>query len=114
MAFGGSPIIEERKQREIATTADLVNVLKPVLGNFSKKGFNPVTLVFQALRICVNQELEVLKKFLPKAISNLSPGGRLAVISFHRLEDRLVKSSTRQAASEFKMGHGRIRRPLPK
>lgn len=89
-----------RSRAPILTTQDLVDVLKPALPWNPKKGINPLTLVFQALRICVNRELEVLNTFLPKAIDTLAPAGRLAVISFHSLEDRIVKQQMRFAASD--------------
>jgi 16S rRNA (cytosine1402-N4)-methyltransferase len=58
--------------------------------------------VFQALRICVNRELEVLQETLPKAFGTLKSSGRMAVISFHSLEDRIVKQTFRQWAQEEK------------
>lgn len=93
-------IVQERAARPVKTTQDLVRLLSPALARFSKKGIHPLTLVFQALRICVNQELEVLEAFLPKAVDLLAPGGRLAVISFHSLEDRMVKNYLRLSASD--------------
>ena len=90
---------QARKQKPFATTRDLADVLRPVLFS-KKKSINPLTLVFQALRICVNSELEVLQAALPKAIEKLRRGGRLAVISFHSLEDRIVKNVMRFAASD--------------
>lgn len=93
-------IVEERKIKPFVTTKDLRTVLYPVLVRFAKKNINPLTLVFQGLRICINRELEVLEAFLPKAIEALTPGGRLAVISFHSLEDRIVKTDLRLAASD--------------
>jgi 16S rRNA (cytosine1402-N4)-methyltransferase len=93
-------IVQARQNRPFVTTKDLKTVLTPVLARFAKKGIHPLTLVFQALRICINRELEVLETFLPKAIDYLAPGGRLAVISFHSLEDRIVKTEMRLAASD--------------
>lgn len=93
-------IAKGRELRPFLTTGDLKNVLVPVLARHAKKGIHPLTLIFQALRICVNRELEALEVFLPKAIDLLAPGGRLAVISFHSLEDRIVKTHMRLAASD--------------
>lgn len=93
-------IVRARTSHPFVTTQDLKVVLTPVLARFAKKGIHPLTLVFQALRICVNRELEVLESFLPKAIEYLAPEGRLGVISFHSLEDRIVKTHMRLAASD--------------
>lgn len=92
-------IVEARSKQPILTTHALADVLRPIF-SWRKKGVNPLTLVFQGLRICVNSELEVLETILPLAIDMLNPGGRLAVISFHSLEDRLVKNAFRFAASD--------------
>ncbi|UCD41458.1 MAG: 16S rRNA (cytosine(1402)-N(4))-methyltransferase RsmH [Chloroflexota bacterium] len=91
---------EERKSRRIAraivqarpieTTQQLANVIAKV--SVSRKSrIHPATRTFQALRIEVNQELDALQKVLPQAIRSLKPSGRLAVISYHSLEDRIVK-----------------------
>ncbi len=93
-------IVQARQDRLFTTTSDLKAVLIPVLARYAKKGIHPLTLVFQGLRICVNRELEVLETFLPKALDILAPKGRLAVISFHSLEDRIVKTQMRLAASD--------------
>lgn len=92
-------VIKAREKEPIMTTRQLVEILFPVLDT-KKKAIHPVTLIFQALRICVNQELEKLKQVLPKAINRLRKGGRLAVISFHSLEDRIVKTLFRYAGSD--------------
>ncbi|MEC7838478.1 MAG: 16S rRNA (cytosine(1402)-N(4))-methyltransferase RsmH [Chlamydiota bacterium] len=94
-------VIEARKEKSINTTKELGDVLFPVL-RVRKKGkeINPLTLVFQGLRICVNRELEVIEKTLPLCIDMLRPGGRLAVITFHSLEDRIVKKIFRYSASD--------------
>lgn len=92
-------IVAAREKNPITTTKQLADVLKPIF-SWKKKGINPLTLIFQALRICVNRELEVLENVLPDAVELLAPGGRLAVISFHSLEDRIVKNFFRYAASD--------------
>lgn len=92
-------IVAAREKHPITTTKQLADILRPIF-SWKKKGINPLTLIFQALRICVNRELEVLENVLPDAIEMLSPGGRLAVISFHSLEDRIVKNYFRFAASD--------------
>ncbi|MFI5343014.1 MAG: 16S rRNA (cytosine(1402)-N(4))-methyltransferase RsmH [Chlamydiales bacterium] len=89
-----------REEQSIMTTAQLSVVLQPVLYRNYKKGINPLTLIFQALRICTNQELERLEQFMSKAFDFLAPKGRLAVISFHSLEDRIVKTRIRFEASD--------------
>jgi 16S rRNA (cytosine1402-N4)-methyltransferase len=93
-------IVNARKKHPIETTRELLNILYPALQRKAKKGLNPVTLVFQALRICVNAELEVLEEVLPRSIERLNKEGRLAVISFHSLEDRIVKNLFRYESSD--------------
>jgi 16S rRNA (cytosine1402-N4)-methyltransferase len=92
-------IVAARQQQPMRTTKELVEVLRAVLPP-QRKGIHPLTLIFQALRICVNRELDVLAAALPAAMARLAPGGRLAVISFHSLEDRIVKNLMRFAASD--------------
>lgn len=82
-------IVEARSQKPIETTADLKQVLAKYLpAHLSNK---ILAQIYQAIRIEVNQEMEVLKDFLTQSLEVLSPGGRLSVISYHSLEDRLVK-----------------------
>jgi 16S rRNA (cytosine1402-N4)-methyltransferase len=76
--------------RPIATAAELAAVILRAMGGRRGKT-HPATRTFQALRIAVNDELEALRQALPQAVDLLRPGGRLAVISFHSLEDRIVK-----------------------
>jgi 16S rRNA (cytosine1402-N4)-methyltransferase len=85
-------IIEARAIAPIETTFTLVDIVKSAVPGAYKKGkTHPATKTFQALRIAVNDELGSLKKGLATAFSVLAPGGRLAVISFHSLEDRIAK-----------------------
>lgn len=85
-------IVKERADKKIESTFDLVQVIKKaVLRKYRFQNIHCATRTFQALRIAVNDELGNLKKVLPQAISVLSSGGRLAIISFHSLEDRIVK-----------------------
>ena len=93
-------IVRERSKKTIKTTKELAEILIPALKFKAKKGINPATLVFQALRIAVNDELGVLEKILPEALSLLAPKGRLAIITFHSLEDRLVKNYFRYSADD--------------
>jgi len=83
-------IVEARKTKRIETTTELAQIVRKAVP-FSKKGINPATQVFQALRIAVNDELNNLIEALPRVISLLEKRGRVAVISFHSLEDRIVK-----------------------
>ncbi|MBN2479323.1 MAG: 16S rRNA (cytosine(1402)-N(4))-methyltransferase RsmH [Parachlamydiales bacterium] len=87
-------IVLKRKKKPIITTFDLIEVLEPVLGK--RRRIHPVTKIFQALRICVNDELNVLKQGLENAIGRLSHGGIIGVISFHSLEDRIVKHTFKE------------------
>jgi 16S rRNA (cytosine1402-N4)-methyltransferase len=82
-------IAEARRKERITTTSQLADVISGVKSRRGK--MHPATQVFQALRIEVNDELGVIERFLPQAVKALKPGGRLAIITFHSLEDRIVK-----------------------
>ena len=87
-------IVRRRAQQEFTRTADLVEVVKLAIPTPARFGEgHPAKRVFQALRIAVNDELAQLETALPAALEMLRPGGRLAVISFHSLEDRIVKQT---------------------
>jgi 16S rRNA (cytosine1402-N4)-methyltransferase len=88
-------IVAERRQRSIQTTTELVRIVERVKGR-GQRQHHPATQVFQALRIAVNQELRHLERFLQSGFEILRPGGRMAVISFHSLEDRMVKTAFRK------------------
>ena len=85
-------IVQRRDRGEpVATTTDLANLVERAVGKGNKRRIHPATRTFQALRIAVNAELENLDRFLFDAVDHLEPAGRLAVISFHSLEDRIIK-----------------------
>jgi 16S rRNA (cytosine1402-N4)-methyltransferase len=108
---------EERRSRRIAraivrsrpiqTTAQLAEIVSAAARpmNQAERRIHPATRTFQALRIFVNRELDDLRKLLSEAPQLLKPGGRLVIISFHSLEDRIVKDAFREGA---KQGHYRL------
>jgi len=91
-------IVRERAARPIVTTTQLARLVARVVGG-RPGGIHPATRTFQALRIAVNDELAALEGVLPQAVTALAPGGRLAVISFHSLEDRIVKRFLKEEAA---------------
>lgn len=86
-------IVAQRKRKPLETTEDLVDAIRGAMPFRTRPGeIHPATKTFQALRIAVNRELEVLETALREAIGCLAPGGRFAVMSYHSLEDRIVKN----------------------
>ncbi|MBQ6842490.1 MAG: 16S rRNA (cytosine(1402)-N(4))-methyltransferase RsmH, partial [Firmicutes bacterium] len=93
-------IVEQREKKPLATTLELAELIKRAIPAAKReKDQHPAKRVFQALRIEVNQELSVLTRGMEAALQLLKPGGRLAVISFHSLEDRIVKEMFRDWAT---------------
>ena len=90
-------IAAARTGGHVATTGQLAALVEKTVRT-REPGQHPATRTFQALRICVNQELEELSLVLPQVVAALAPGGRLVVISFHSLEDRIVKRFMRDAS----------------
>ena len=84
-------IVEYRKEKNIDTTLELVEIIKSAVPEKYKREKHPARKVFQAIRIEVNKELDVFTKALNDAIDMLNPGGRICVITFHSLEDRICK-----------------------
>lgn len=93
-------IVAERSKKPIETSKELAEIIKEAAPRRSK--IHPATKTFQAIRIAVNNELETLTKGLESAYNALAPNGRLAVISFHSLEDRIVKRAFRSHAQSGK------------
>ncbi|MFQ5544690.1 MAG: 16S rRNA (cytosine(1402)-N(4))-methyltransferase RsmH [Acidiferrobacterales bacterium] len=102
-------IVRERKQQPIATPAQLTNVVSNAVPTREAK-LHPATRTFLAIRVFINQELEELRTVLPQATRALAAGGRLAVISFHSLEDRIVKHFMREQVRGSELPPGL---PLP-
>jgi len=91
-------IVEQRKLKRIETTAELASIVRRAVGPQAKDDSDPATRTFQALRIAVNDELGELERGLAAAEAVLAVGGRIAVVSFHSLEDRAVKEFVRARA----------------
>lgn len=89
-------IVQARSRREICTTGELNEIIKAAIPAKMRQNGHPSKKTFQAIRIECNRELEVLKNSLDDLVELLSPGGRLCIITFHSLEDRIVKSAFRQ------------------
>lgn len=90
-------LLDARRKKRIQSTKELTQILTPV-ATTKKRSLPPMTLIFQALRIAVNNELDVLNAAIPPMAQLLSVGGRLAIISFHSGEDRIVKNLFRDLA----------------
>ncbi|MBR5119081.1 MAG: 16S rRNA (cytosine(1402)-N(4))-methyltransferase RsmH [Muribaculaceae bacterium] len=107
-----SAIVKARSNGEIATTGRLVEVVSPFIRKSQEK--KELAQVFQALRIEVNHEIDVLKRMLNQSLEVLKPGGRLVVITYHSLEDRLVKNFMRSGNVEGKIDkdfYGKVNTP---
>lgn len=100
------------KARPLTTTGELLNVVRPLVKPAQEK--KELSMIFQALRIEVNGELDALRKLLSQSIEVLNPGGRLAIITYHSLEDRLVKNFMRTGNVEGRQEkdfYGRVNTP---
>jgi 16S rRNA (cytosine1402-N4)-methyltransferase len=124
-------IVKEREQHgPIEDSKVLAEIVKEAIpARFRRQGGHPSRKVFQALRLAVNRELENISEFLPQALRTLNPGGRIAVIAYHSLEDRLVKNFFREHSgqcscppnlpcicgqqAELKIITGKALKPLP-
>ena len=94
-----SNIVKKREQAPISTTGQLATLIREAIpAKYHEKGKDPATRSFQGIRIYINDELSDVKACLPQALEVLKPGGRLVVISFHSLEDRIVKRFMRDEA----------------
>ena len=99
-------ILAARKKKKLETTRDLVEAIRPAARG--KKHLHFATLTFQAIRIAVNDELGELKRGIEEGIEMLCSGGRIAIISFHRLEDRISKNCLREQEIKKKEPSGRL------
>lgn len=104
-----SALVKARSQRQILTTQDVINVAEPLFRRGHEK--KEMTKLFQALRIEVNREMEALREMLTAAIQLLAPGGRLSIITYHSLEDRIVKNMMRAGNAEGKIKKDFFGRP---
>jgi len=93
-------IVNDRVEKPFKTTLQLAQLIERVDG-WQKKGFHPATQYFMALRLVVNRELQVVETAIPQLIEKLQDGGRISVITFHSLEDRLVKNLFKDSNQGF-------------
>lgn len=94
-------IVEQRKEEPIKTTSELVEVIKAAIPASARRtGGHPAKRTFQALRIAVNNELEIIETAIKDAVDSLKPQGRICIISFHSLEDRIVKHTFKDLAQD--------------
>jgi len=96
-------IIEHRKIKKFKTTKQLATLIESIIPRKKNQKIHPATKVFQALRIYINKELENIETFLKTAIKTLATNGRIACISFHSLEDRIVKTIFKQHQNELEL-----------
>lgn len=102
--LAASAIVRARKKKRIETTLELVSVLRSALGaKYSRQKIHIAARTFQALRIYVNDELNAVEEAVKNTIRFLNPGARIIVISFHSLEDRIVKNIFREMVKDGKM-----------
>lgn len=107
-------IVRRRRRKRIITTVELVETIREAVPqNYERGRIHPATRTFQALRIAVNDELQGLREALPQAVRSLALGGRIAVISFHSLEDRIVKHFFRDS-EELRIVTKKPIRPIQK
>ncbi|MDD6795258.1 MAG: 16S rRNA (cytosine(1402)-N(4))-methyltransferase RsmH [Clostridiaceae bacterium] len=93
-------IVERRSQKKIETTLELVDIIKAAIpAKARREGPHPAKRTFQAIRIEVNHELQILNKAIEDGVNRLNKGGRMAIITFHSLEDRIVKLKFRELAN---------------
>ncbi|KXB48567.1 S-adenosyl-methyltransferase MraW [Bacteroidales bacterium KA00344] len=108
-----SELVKTRSQKQILTTSDFVKAVEPIFKR--ERGKKEIAKLFQALRIEVNQEMSALKEMLVAATELLAPGGRLSIITYHSLEDRIVKNMMRAGNVEGKIikdFYGRTQSPF--